>query len=113
MKLDNSLGRALIANLESLEEKMVALEGSTGNESQIMIPIPNYLIQQKDPAVTQFIRCIGAINHNKELGLPISLEQGAEVRLNNGESSRIIECVFTYSSKTNVEKVKEFLYNNL
>lgn len=113
MELSNSFGKALLANLKSLDEKMKALDGSTGNESQVMIPIPNYLIKQKDPAVSNFLRCIGAISNIKELGLPVSLEQGAEIKLNNGEVSRIIECVFTYSINTDVFKIEEFLFKNL
>lgn len=114
MEIKNSLGKALIKNLRLLKEKRDAMPDNLEYTSQVMIPVPYYLIKKGDSAVESFLMCAGMINRNKDLGLPISLEKGKQqVKLNNGELTTIVECVATYSDKTDIDGVERFLVEHL
>lgn len=114
MEIKNSLGRALIKNLRLLKDKRDAMTDDPEYTSQVMIPIPYYLIKNGDHVVKCFLMCAGKINRNESFGLPISLEKGEhQVKLNNGEMTTIVECVATFSDKTDIDAVERFLIEQL
>lgn len=107
-----TLNETLVAELVKLKEKKDALRLKglpTVDNQSVMIPIPNSLVKEQNPEVLKFIELIGLINRNKDLGVPCKIEAGAEVELQDGTSSTIIELVFFYTDETDIEAVQNFI----
>lgn len=107
-----TLNETLVAELVKLKEKREALRLKglpIVDDQSVMIPIPNSLVKDKHPEVTKFIELIGLINRNKDLGVPCKIEAGEAVKLTDGTTSTILELVFFYTDKTDIEAVQNFI----
>lgn len=76
--------------------------GNTGYKREVVFPIPLELIQENE-GVKGFISNVGKISRDKELGLPILMEEESV------EDIKIINLVFEPTEYTKVDKIEEIL----
>ena len=76
--------------------------GNTGYKREVVFPIPLELIQENE-GVKDFISNVGKISRDKELGLPILMEEESV------EDIKIINLVFEPTEYTKVDRIEEIL----
>ncbi|MDN6113221.1 MAG: hypothetical protein L0I72_09140 [Tetragenococcus halophilus] len=110
---EKSFRTSLVKKLEKLETKRNALidAGVSPPEIQsVQFAIPNVLIEDGNQDIDKLLETVGKMNRKSELGLNVELNQGEPVKLTDGRTSDILEIVFFVTDKTDIPKIKEYLY---
>lgn len=110
---EKSFRTSLVKKLEKLETKRNALIDagvSTPETQSVQFAIPNVLIEDGNQDIDKLLETIGKMNRKSELGLNVELNQGEPVKLTDGRTSDILEIVFFVTDKTDIAKIKEYLY---
>lgn len=91
---EETLVQAFIHRIEEIKTA-----GNTGYMREVVFPIPLKMVQDSEEA-REFIEVVGRISRNKEMGLPIKMEE------ENVEGVKLLNLVFEPNEETNLEKIK-------
>lgn len=107
--------QVLVDNLKKVKQNREDIHKSSIPDmetSEVVIPIPNVLIEDKDKPTVQFVQNIGKLKRKPEFHLEVQIKKGQKVTLTDGRQTNLLELIFGVNGKTDIGKIESFLEEN-
>lgn len=107
-----TLNEVLIDNLRKVKKTREDIHNSSSpniKNSEVLIPVPNILVEDQDPMTRTFLKNLGKLNRDTHFEITAEIKKGQPVTLQDGRKTFILELIFKINDDTDVDKIEEFL----